>query len=53
MKHRSFVLALALVLAGALAAPAAAADKEQLQMMADIRMLQEQAQQLQNCSWAR
>lgn len=28
-------------------APAAAANKEQLQMMADIRMLQEQAQQLQ------
>ena len=29
-------------------APAAAANKEQQQMMADIRMLQEQAQQLQN-----
>ena len=31
-----------------LAAPAWAADKETLQMMADIRMLQEQTQQLQN-----
>ena len=31
-----------------LAAPARAADKETLQMMADIRMLQEQTQQLQN-----
>ena len=31
-----------------LASPAWAADKETLQMMADIRMLQEQAQQLQN-----
>jgi tol-pal system protein YbgF len=30
------------------ATPAAAADKEQRQMMADLRMLQEQAQQLQN-----
>lgn len=30
------------------AAPAAAANKEQKQLMADIRMLQEQAQQLQN-----
>jgi len=49
MKHRSYVLALTLALAAALpvAAPAAAASKEQLQMMADIRMLQEQAQQLQ------
>jgi tol-pal system protein YbgF len=47
MKHRSFVLVVALALGGALAVPAAAANKEQLQMMADIRMLQEQAQQLQ------
>ena len=31
-----------------LASPAGAADKETLQMMADIRMLQEQAQQLHN-----
>ena len=39
---------LALVLAAAMAAPAAGANKEQKQLMADIRMLQEQAQQLQN-----
>jgi tol-pal system protein YbgF len=42
---RAFV---ALVLASAIARPASAANKEQQQMMADIRMLQEQAQQLQN-----
>jgi tol-pal system protein YbgF len=36
-----------LVLGISLAAPARAADKETLQMMADIRMLQEQTQQLQ------
>ena len=42
---RAFV---ALVLASAIARPAGAANKEQQQMMADIRMLQEQAQQLQN-----
>jgi tol-pal system protein YbgF len=49
MKHRSFVLALTLALGTAVTVPvpAAAANKEQLQMMADIRMLQEQAQQLQ------
>jgi tol-pal system protein YbgF len=49
MKHRSFVLALTLALGAAVTVPvpAAAANKEQLQMMADIRMLQEQAQQLQ------
>jgi tol-pal system protein YbgF len=35
-------------LTAALAAPAAAADKETRQMMADIRILQEQSQQLQN-----
>ncbi|MQA30697.1 MAG: tol-pal system protein YbgF [Luteitalea sp.] len=40
------VLSLALV--GASVAPAAAADKETRQMMADIRILQEQSQQLQN-----
>jgi TolA-binding protein len=40
--------AVALSLAAITARPAAAADKEQRQMMADIRMLQEQAQQLQN-----
>ncbi len=37
-----------LLLGISLAAPAWAADKETLQMMADIRMLQEQTQQLQN-----
>ena len=37
-----------LMLGISLAAPARAADKETLQMMADIRMLQEQTQQLQN-----
>jgi tol-pal system protein YbgF len=47
MKQR--VRATMLLLAGlTLAAPARAADKETLQMMADIRMLQEQTQQLQN-----
>ena len=35
-------------LAAALATPAAAANKEHQQLMADIRMLQEQSQQLQN-----
>lgn len=39
---------LALIVAGTLAAPAVAADKEQRQMMADLRILQEQSQQLQN-----
>jgi TolA-binding protein len=38
----------ALVLASLVAAPASAANKEHQQMMADIRMLQEQAQLLQN-----
>lgn len=37
-----------LALGLAVAAPAAAVDKEQRQLMADVRMLQEQAQQLQN-----
>ena len=47
MKQR--VRATMLLLLGiSLAAPAWAADKETLQMMADIRMLQEQTQQLQN-----
>ncbi len=40
--------ALAVVLAALAAAPAAAANKEHQQLAADIRMLQEQAQQLQN-----
>jgi tol-pal system protein YbgF len=39
---------LAIGLAAALAAPASAANKEHQQLMADIRMLQEQSQQLQN-----
>ena len=39
---------LALILVGAAVIPAGAADKETRQMMADIRILQEQAQQLQN-----
>jgi tol-pal system protein YbgF len=39
---------LSLALAAVLASPAAAADKEQRQMMADLRILQEQSQQLQN-----
>jgi tol-pal system protein YbgF len=46
MKHR-LGLALAVAIAAA-AAPAAAADKETRQLMADIRILQEQSQQLQN-----
>jgi len=41
------VLSLALILAIGIPSTAAAADKETRQMMADIRMLQEQAQQLQ------
>src|SRR5262245_3872079 len=48
MKHRLFVAALSLSIATSSAVPAFAADKETRQMMADIRMLQEQAQQLQN-----
>jgi len=42
---RAFV---ALVMACGIAAPAAAANKEQQQLMADVRILQEQSQQLQN-----
>lgn len=47
MRHNR--IATSTLLAAALigATPAAAANKEQLQMMADLRMLQEQAQQLQ------
>ena len=37
----------AVLLASSAAAPASAADRQHEQMMADIRMLQEQAQQLQ------
>ena len=49
MKHTIFRQVLAAAFAAlVVAAPAAAANKEQKQLMADIRMLQEQAQQLQN-----
>jgi TolA-binding protein len=50
MKIKTFgaVLSLAFAALVALPAPAAAADKETRQMMADIRILQEQSQQLQN-----
>lgn len=47
MRHSRFVIAAALVLSASWTLPAFAASKEQLQLMADIRMLQEQAQQLQ------
>src|SRR6266849_7670998 len=47
MKH-TFSAALALTLVGALASPSVAADKETRQLMADVRMLQEQSQELQN-----
>jgi TolA-binding protein len=48
MRHRITPLLLALALASAVVAPASAANKEHQQLMADIRMLQEQAQILQN-----
>jgi len=50
MKIKAFriVLPVALIATFALPAPLAAADKETRQMMADIRILQEQSQQLQN-----
>jgi tol-pal system protein YbgF len=51
MKNHFAPAALGLLVAGSLAgtpAPALAADKETRQMMADIRMLQEQSQLLQN-----
>jgi TolA-binding protein len=47
MKQRIFAFGLAAALVAAAAAPAAAADKETRQMMMDIRMLQEQEQQIQ------
>src|SRR6059036_1433262 len=47
MTHRCLPVLIALLLVGA-AAPARAANKEHQQLMADIRMLQEQAQQRQN-----
>jgi TolA-binding protein len=50
MKTKTLGALLSLAFAGILTlpAPAAAADKETRQMMADIRILQEQSQQLQN-----
>jgi tol-pal system protein YbgF len=48
MKKTLSIAALACMLAGGAAAPVRAADKETRQMMADIRILQEQSQQLQN-----
>lgn len=47
MAHRSLIAATVLLLGVIVTRDLAAASKEQLQMMADIRMLQEQAQQLQ------
>ncbi|HMB82127.1 MAG TPA: outer membrane protein assembly factor BamD [Vicinamibacterales bacterium] len=47
MRLRSFVALLGVILLAA-ASPAAAANKEHQQMMADLRMLQEQSQLLQN-----
>jgi TolA-binding protein len=47
MNQRLVTAVLSMLLAGATAWPASAATKEQLQMMADLRMLQEQSQQLQ------
>jgi TolA-binding protein len=48
MRSRIAGALLALVLAATFASPASAANKEHQQLMADIRMLQEQAQLLQN-----
>src|SRR5437773_11770055 len=48
MKITSIGVLLSLALTASLSAPAFAADKETRQMMADIRILQEQSQQLQN-----
>jgi tol-pal system protein YbgF len=48
MRHLLRPTAVALFLAAAMVRPAAAANKEHQQLMADIRILQEQAQQLQN-----
>jgi TolA-binding protein len=47
MTHRALGVALGVILLAA-ASPAAAANKEHQQMMADLRMLQEQSQLLQN-----
>src|SRR5579864_6788274 len=48
MRQTLFAAALAGALALSASTPAAAANKEHQQLMADIRMLQEQSQQLQN-----
>ncbi len=48
MKHIASIAALALFVGAAAPRPACAANKEHQQLMADIRMLQEQSQQLQN-----
>jgi TolA-binding protein len=48
MKHTLTTLAIGLALLGAFSASPAAADKETRQMMADIRILQEQAQESAN-----
>jgi TolA-binding protein len=48
MTQKLFVLLLGVVLAATVTTPAAAANKEHQQLMADIRMLQEQSQILQN-----
>ena len=48
MKHKCSAAALATALLALTVVPSAAADKEMRQMMADIRMLQEQSQELQN-----
>jgi tol-pal system protein YbgF len=48
MKHTFSAAALALTFVGALAASSVASDKETRQLMADVRMLQEQSQELQN-----
>jgi len=47
MRTRSLALGLVVALAAAFSTPLHAADKETRQMMADIRMLQEQEQQIQ------
>jgi tol-pal system protein YbgF len=48
MRHLLRPAGVALVLSAAMVRPALAANKEHQQLMADIRILQEQAQQLQN-----
>src|SRR5882724_9110223 len=48
MRQRFSSVLLAIVLVAAAAAPLSAANKEHQQMMADLRMLQEQSQLLQN-----